>query len=57
MVDEKELLETTIQSLETWQDQRWISVPKCMRYVLDNALKLLKKQQWYGEHCGDCEES
>ena len=44
-MDEKELLETTIQSLETWQDQRWISVPKCMRYALDNAVKLLKEQR------------
>lgn len=25
--------------------------------IMRDALELLKEQRWYGEHCGDCEET
>lgn len=37
--------EEKIEQLEAWKNQRWISVPKHMKAVLDNALELLKEQK------------
>ncbi len=49
-------------SIESYHDSKM----KAMQYSdlsrekvggMRDALELLKEQKWYGEHCGDCEDT